>query len=175
MSSATVNGSFFSGGVSLPVTVGGSSPSQPSSNASASLSLGISTGGVVAGSPVSISASGLQSSAPYTVVVQSTPQTIGSGNAVSGAVNTSVTLPSGLEAGWHTLTFTSTAADGSTITSVTYFKVSSNGTLLSTSSSIPAELANTGMSDITWQLGEITLALIGFGILLFIRQRKRNA
>jgi LPXTG-motif cell wall-anchored protein len=141
---------------------------------SVNLTLNASTGQLVAGSSVAVVASGLQATAPYTVVVQSTPQTIGSGNAVSGAVNTSVTLPSGLEAGWHTLTFSSTAADGSAISSVTYFKVSSDGTLLATASTIPAELASTGIDAQPYLYGGLALAIVGSALLLIARRKQTN-
>jgi uncharacterized repeat protein (TIGR02543 family) len=144
------------------------------SSASANLTLNASTGQLVAGSTVAVVASGLQPTAPYSVVVQSTPQTIGSGNATAGAVNTSVTLPAGLEAGWHTLTFTSTAADGSAVSSVTYFKVSASGTLLATSSTIPAELANTGFDALPYLATGAMLTLAGATILLFARRRFSN-
>ena len=147
------------------------------SSASASMTLNASTGQLVAGSTVAVQASGLQATAPYTVVVQSTPQTIGSGNATAGVVNTSVTLPAGLEAGWHTLTFTSTASDGSTVTSVSYFKVSASGTLLATSSTMPAELANTGIntaSGISLLAGGLSLALVGAELFMIARRKRSN-
>lgn len=147
------------------------------SSATANLTLNASTGQLVAGSTVAVAASGLQATAPYTVVVQSTPQTIGSGNASAGAVNTSVTLPAGLEAGWHTLTFSSTAADGSAVTSVTYFKVSASGTLLATSSTIPAELANTGINSatgISLLAGGLSLALVGAEMFMIARRKRSN-
>ena len=152
-------------------------PQGGGSSATASLSLGATTGGLVAGSSVSVTASGLQSTAAYTVTVQSTPQTIGSGNAVSGAVSTNVTLPSGLEAGWHTLTFTSTASNGSTVESKYYFKVSASGTLLSTSSTIPAELANTGINSatgISLLAGGLSLSLVGAEMFMIARRKRSN-
>lgn len=147
------------------------------SSASANLTLNATTGQLIAGSTVGVSASGLQSTAAYTVTVQSTPRTIGSGNAVSGAVNTNVTLPSGLEAGWHTLTFTSTAANGSAVESKYYFKISASGTLLSTSSAIPAELANTGVdstSAILLLAGGLSLALVGAEMFMIARRKRSN-
>lgn len=144
------------------------------SSATATITLGASTGQLVSGSTVAIVASGLQATAPYEVVVRSTPQTIGTGNAVSGAVNSSVTLPAGLEAGWHSLTFTSTAADGSAMTSVAYFKVSASGTLLATSSTIPAELANTGFDALPFLATGGMLALAGATLMLFARRRYSN-
>ncbi len=155
-------------------TTGGGGGGGGSTSGSATMTLGASTGSLVAGSSVAVSATGLQSTAAYTVVVQSNPQTIGSGNAVSGAVNTSVTLPSGLEAGWHTLTFTSTAADGSPVSSVLYFKVSASGTLLESSTSIPAELANTG-STLTGILAPATAFILGGLLLVAMRRRKSRA
>jgi uncharacterized repeat protein (TIGR02543 family) len=141
------------------------------SSASANLTFGATTGQLVAGSTVAVAASGLQTTAPFTVVVQSTPQTIGSGNATGGVVNTSVTLPAGLEAGWHTLTFSSTAADGSVVTSVQYFQVSASGTLLATTSTIPAALANTGFDGVPYLASGVLLALAGAVLLLIARRR----
>lgn len=71
-------------------------------------------------------------------------------------------------AGWNT------AADGSgtAYADVASYPFTSSATLYA---QWTPTLANTGMSDFTWQMGEITLALMGFGILLYIRQRKRNA
>jgi hypothetical protein len=144
------------------------------SSATANLTINATTGQLVAGSTVAVAASGLQATVPYTVVVQSTPQTIGSGNATAGAVNTSVTLPSGLEAGWHSLTFTSTGSSGSALTSVTYFKVSASGTLLATASTIPAELASTGFDGLPYLATGGMLALAGVTIMLFARRRYGN-
>jgi hypothetical protein len=163
-----------SGLVNIVPTVTIAASNGGGSSASANLTLNASTGQLVAGSTVAVVASGLQPTAPYSVVVQSTPQTIGSGNATAGAVNTSVTLPAGLEAGWHTLTFTSTAANGSAVSSVTYFKVSASGTLLATSSTIPTELANTGFDALPYLATGAMLTLAGATILLFARRRFSN-
>ena len=146
--------------------------SPASSSTSAALTINAATGSTVAGSSVAIQASGLQSTAAYTVTVQSTPQVIGSGNAVGGAVNSSVTIPAGLEAGWHTLTFTSTAADGSAVVSKVYFQVSASGTLLATTSTIPAALANTGFDAAPYLASGVLLALAGAVLLLIARRRK---
>ena len=142
-----------------------------STTPAATITLGASQGQLVAGSSVGISASGLQATAPYTVVVQSTPQTLGTGNAVSGAVNTSVTLPSNLGAGWHTLTFSSTASDGSPMTSVLYFEVSASGTLLATSSTMPAALANTGFDGVPFIASGVALMILGAGVMLVARRK----
>ena len=143
------------------------------SSASASITLGASQGQLVAGSSVAIVASGLEPTAAYTVVVQSNPQTIGSGNAVNGAVNETVTLPSNLGPGWHTLTFSSTAADGSAMTSVLYFEVAASGTLLGTSTTKPAELAKTGFESMPFMAGGA--ALLVMGALAMAVARRRHA
>ena len=177
-SSASVNNSMYTNSTTVPITVGGSGSSSPSSPvASVALNLGISTGQAVAGSNVAITASGLQTSAPYEVVLRSTPVTLASGNASNGSVSSSVTIPSGLEAGWHSLTFTSTASDGSTVTSVTYFKVSSSGTLLASTSTMPAELANTGINTdtgISLLAAGLSLALVGAELFLIARRKRSN-
>lgn len=178
LGSQTVNNSYFSGGATLPITVGGSGSNSPSTPAaSIALNLGITTGQAVAGSNVAISASGLQATAPYEVILRSTPVTLATGNASNGSVTTSVTIPSGLEAGWHSLTFTSTASDGSTVTSVTYFKVSSSGTLLASTSTMPAELANTGINSatgISLLAGGLSLALVGAEMFMIARRKRSN-
>ena len=143
-----------------------STPSAPGAQAVANVSLEASVGELVAGTPVNFSATGLQDSAPYNLVVRSTPQTIAFGNAVGGTITSTGVIPTGLEAGWHTLTFTSTAADGSAVSSVTYFKVSPAGVLLEKTSSMPGELAYTG-SDMPPFSGAIALVLFG-AILLSV-------
>jgi uncharacterized repeat protein (TIGR02543 family) len=143
--------------------------------AAATLTLSASVGELVAGSSVTVSANGLQPTAAYTLVVRSTPQTIASGNAVAGVVNTSGTLPAGLEAGWHTVTFSSTAADGQALSSVVYFKLSASGVLLSSTTTIPAELANTG-APIAQYLGAGVMLFLAGGIVLTVaRVRKHRA
>lgn len=162
----TVNIQLSSSANSSPTTSPATNPAS-----GASLTLSASTGQLIAGSTVAIVASGLQPTASYEVVLRSTPQTLTSGNAVSGAVNTSVTIPAGLEAGWHSLTFTSTAADGSALESKVYFKVSAAGTLLSTSETIPAELANTGFEGSQYLSTAVVLVIAGAAMMLYSRRR----
>lgn len=148
-------------------------PSPPA--ATVNLSLGVNTGGLVAGSTTVITATGLAPTAPYEVVLRSEPQTLATGTATSGAVNTTVTMPSGLEAGWHSLTFTSTALGGAAVSSVLYFKISASGTLLETSSSAPpAELAVTGSNSSGIAVLVIVLVLSGAGFLAGALSRNRR-
>lgn len=165
----------ISGTVDLHLTNSSSCAASPTvSSSAAALTINASTGSAIAGSTVAIQASGLQSTASYTVTVQSTPQVIGSGNAVAGVVNSSVTIPAGLEAGWHTLTFTSTAADGSSVVSKVYFEVSATGTLVSSTTTIPAALANTGTdskSGVYLGLGFVLAGLIALAGIQVARRR----
>lgn len=144
-------------------TSGGGTPSTTSPSSSLNMAAGV--GDLVAGSTVAIVADGLATTASYEVVLRSTPQTLASGVAVAGAVNTSVTIPAGLEAGWHSLTFTSTAADGTAVSNVLYFEISSTGVLLETTSTKPAALSDTGFSASAYLMLGLMLTLAGVAVL----------
>lgn len=147
-----------------------------STTPSASITLGAAQGQLVAGSPVAIVASGLQTTAPYSVTVESNPQLLTPANATAtnGAVNTTVTLPANLGAGWHTLTFRSTAADGSAVTSVLYFEISATGTLLGTSTTKPATLAQTGFEGFPLTAAALALVMLGAGSAVLARRRRTS-
>ena len=145
---------------------------------SATLGLTLTRGGRVAQAPAPVTATGLLANAPYTVEVHSTPVIIASGNVASdGSVNYTAAIPSGLEAGWHTMIFTSTAADGTSFTSSYYFKVAGDGTLLSTSETVPAELAYTGSNGANTSLlllGGLSLAFVGAEMFMIARRKRSN-
>ena len=155
---------------------GGGGGGGGSTTPSASITLGAAQGQLVAGSSVAIVANGLQAAAPYSVIVESTPQLLTPANATAtnGAVNTTVTLPSNLGAGWHTLTFSSTAADGSAVTSVLYFEISSTGTLLGTSTTKPATLAQTGFDGLPLTAAALALLILGAGSTVLARRRRTS-
>ena len=144
---------------------GGGSNSNTENVPSGSFRMGANIGQPIAGTTTTFIASGLQQSAPFEVVVRSTPQTLAAGNAVAGSVNTTVTMPSGLEAGWHSLTFSSTAADGSAYTQVLYFRVSKSGLLLETSTTAPAALALTGARSMGYSVVAGALLALGLTVL----------
>ena len=138
------------------------------------LSMNATVGMYVAGSGVEFTAEGLQNSAPFTVILRSTPQTLSQGVATNGYVSSSATIPGGLSAGWHSLTFTSTAANGTVVKEVMYFKVSDSGMLLSKTTDTPAELAYTGTSHVEG-MSLTALMLLSLGlVLLRIRRRARS-
>lgn len=140
-----------------------------SSSSAATLTLDLAVGQPVAGAPVNLNVTGMQANAAWDATVRSTPQSIGSGNVnSSGALTQTVNLPSNLEAGWHSITFTSTDASGNPFTSVSYFQVSASGTLLATSST----LASTG-ADTAVPFGTAA-ALLLVGAALMIMRRRRE-
>ena len=174
--SVTPSAAVFSTGVAANYTityVAGtlsiSAPSTPSIDLAMSATVGM----LVAGSSVQYSASGLQNDAPYSVVVRSTPKVLSSGTAIGGSVNNSATIPSGLGAGWHSLTFTSMAANGSIVKQVIYFEVSENGRLLAKTSVMPAELALTGGPDVTSVGIAAAMALLS-GLVFALFRRRRH-
>jgi hypothetical protein len=164
--------SFFAQWVATAQS-GASNNNTPPSRPSASLGLTVSRGARIANAPVPVASSGLLPNAPFTVEVHSTPVVIASGTVASdGTVNYTAAIPSGLEAGWHTLIFTSTAADGSSFSTSYYFQVGSDGTLLATTDTVPVELSYTGLNAAPYLASGVLLALAGAVLLLIARRRK---
>lgn len=173
------SGVSYGNGASYPFTSSATLYAQWTADSSsptptATVSLGVPVGGFIPGSTTAINANGLQPTAPFEVVLRSTPQTLASGVAVSGAVNTSVTMPTGIEPGWHSLTFSSVAADGTSFSQVLYFLVSDASTLVATSTTPPSKLASTG-SATPGPLGNASFVLlVGAGLIgLSLLRRKK--
>lgn len=170
---AYADGAQYSFGSSTTLYAQWTAAGGGSSNASnATLTLNLAVGQAVAGAPVDINVTGMQAGAAWDTTVRSTPVSIGTGTIASGgALSQTLNLPSNLGAGWHTITFTSTDASGNAFTSVAYFEVSASGTLVSTSTTKPAGLAETG-ADVLVPFGAAaTLLLVGAAITM-IRRRK---
>jgi uncharacterized repeat protein (TIGR02543 family) len=144
----------------------------------AAVDIQVPVGSAIANAPVDLDVDGLKDQTGYTVTVHSTPQIIDQGTIWSGRLNTTVRIPSNLEAGWHRLVIEGTAADGTPWTEESYFKVSPGGILLATSEVVPAELAMTGSNSVPVFYG--AGALIIFGIVFMLanttlrRRVKRN-
>jgi len=137
------------------------------------MTLSAAVGTRVLGSTLTFSASGLQSSTGYEVVMRSEPQILSSGMTTGGSASGTTSIPTKLEAGWHTLTFSSSAPDGSRFTESMYIKISANGTLLESTNVMPAELARTGFG-LGWMPTAGTLALL-LGLALFTGVRFRRS
>lgn len=137
-------------------------------------------GGTIDNAPVALDIDGLKDQTGYTVTVHSTPQIIDQGIIWSGRLNKAVTLPAGLESGWHRIVIDGTAADGSAFTETYYFQVSDSGTLLSTSEVAPATVsaATSGLALTGANLSGLGLATgmlaLGGTLLLTLTRRKRE-
>ena len=113
--------------------------------------------------------------ADYTIILRSTPILLASGQvAVNGSILSTVTIPSGLEVGWHSITLTSTAGNGTPYVKVIWFRIGANGTLSAVTSTDPRDvLAYTGGGA---PGGGIALgaALFVAGLMLVVAARRRR-
>jgi uncharacterized repeat protein (TIGR02543 family) len=132
----------------------------------AAVDIQVPVGSAIANAPVALDIDGLKDQTEYVVTVFSTPQIVDQGTIWSGRLNTTVRIPSNLEAGWHRLVIEGTAADGTPWTEENYFKVSPGGILLATSEVVPAELAMTGSNSVPVFYGAGALIILGIGFLL---------
>jgi uncharacterized repeat protein (TIGR02543 family)/LPXTG-motif cell wall-anchored protein len=105
-------------------------PQTPAPDATtATLNVNVALGDIVAGAEVTVSAAHLQNNSDYSVIVRSTPTTIASGTANNaGTVNVTATMPTGLSAGRHTVTFSGTTVDGTPFSRAFYVTISAEGT-----------------------------------------------
>jgi hypothetical protein len=143
-----------------------------SSGSPVAFAIPVGVGQSIVGSNVDITANDIALSTDYSVVLRSTPQILAQGRTVSSSFNTSVTIPSGLEAGWHSITFNATRSDGTALSEVVYFKIDANGLLLATTTETPAELAFTG-APAPWGWW-IPVILLMFGVMSVLIAREIN-
>jgi hypothetical protein len=122
------------------------------------------------GEDVTITANDLAVSTDYSVVLRSTPQILAQGRTVSSSFNTSVTIPNNLEPGWHSITFSATRSDGAALEEKVYFKINADGTLLASTTDIPAELALTGMVTGGAIPLSVIVLLLGFAAFFVARE-----
>jgi hypothetical protein len=124
------------------------------------LDLALEVGDTVAGADVNVSASGLQPATSWDLVLRSTPITLDFGTVGDGgSVASTVTIPAGLEPGWHTLTLTGTGADGKTYQRVASFLIAADGTL--GEAVIYGEVTEVALAD----TGLAAAGLVGVGLL----------
>lgn len=149
-----------------------SAPAQP---VNLSIDLRLAVGQRVEGATVAVSGTGLQTNAAYTVEVRSTPVIIASGSAsASGSLNVTATVPSGLSGGWHTITFTTTGADGTPAIARLSFEVSASGRLLGTSSTVPAAVIAATGSTTPWSMIGWACVLVLAGSVLSVTGLRRS-
>ena len=138
------------------------------------ISLPTGIGQPVAGQTVGINATNLALNTNYSVILRSTPQVLEQGTTTATFMNTTVTIPAGLEPGWHSITFSAVRSDGVATEQVAYFKISDSGMLLQTSSEVPAELAMTAApKGDQWSLG-VLLAVLGIGLVAAVYTYRRR-
>jgi hypothetical protein len=142
---ATLLGLGAAGAVDYPATSGG---------------LAVSSSSVAPGGRVTISGGGFAPGAQVQITVASTPTLLATVSADgSGSIQATVTIPSNLEPGTHTLSATGANPAG--------------GTLVLTSTITVSGLALTGSN--TGVLVGVALALLGAGVLLVVVTRRRRA
>lgn len=159
-----------------PVTVPG--------KGAGTIDLEATAGQKVAGSSAELRAWGLAPGAAYTIVLRSTPQLLASGTVeADGTLIRSVTLPTGLEPGWHSLTLTATLLDGSPLVEVLWFEITAAGTLVQVSDTAPVptaarstapagRLAATG-SDVSHLIALVGMLLVTGTALVVVGGRRR--
>lgn len=146
---------------------------------SSEMNLDAQIGDIAAGSEVTFGAHGLKEGAEYALVLHSTPITLAAGSVtVSHSILGTAVIPTGLEAGWHSLTLSSTwfsqlAVDGFQRT--IWFLIDANGRLLQISALAPAagSLAYSGSTDPSGSFLLAAAALaFGFGMVWSRARRK---
>jgi len=148
----------------------------PANGINSPIQIEAAAGQPVAGAKVNVIVSGLKEGAAWDVTVRSTPIIVGSGTiAFGGQLAQTVTIPAGLAAGSHSITVTSTNADGSVFSSVLYFTVSASGTLVSVSATGP-QLAATGTDPMAASLiaGGLLVAGLALAGVSVYRRRSSN-
>jgi len=142
--------------------------------------LKVKTGDLVAGSSVLIEGQGLRPGSAYSLVVRSTPVTVKSGVVTGGGTfSHTVTLPSGISPGVHTITLSATGSDGSALVLTQSFTVATNGTFSAigvVTGQVSGGLASTGV-DGSLALGATSLAalLVLVGVGLMVARRRAEA
>ena len=137
-----------------------------------------------AGAAVEIAGMKLQQGSPYTLTVRSTPVVLIQGSVdQSGAVHHTTSLPAGLDAGAHSLTFVAQGEDGLRLTLTQNFLVGPDGVITSIDlpvgyvgqPTVAAEsLARTGTSGQSFMVGVVWSVLAVAAGMALLRYRFRS-
>jgi LPXTG-motif cell wall-anchored protein len=130
---------------------------------------------------------GMKAASPWDLVLRSTPVTLDFGSVDgTGSVTVSAVIPDGLEVGWHSLTLTGTAEDGTIYERVVRFEIAADGTLASEIevldlaavaadvAAVEPVLAATGVETAA-PFGLAVLALLAGATLVVVRRKRVNA
>lgn len=164
------------------------SPIEPAPTAlGLDITLDLAVGDVVAGSAVDATGYGMKAASPWDLVLRSTPVTLDFGSVDgTGSVTVSAVIPDGLEVGWHSLTLTGTAEDGTIYERVVRFEIAADGTLASEIevldlaavaadvAAVEPVLAATGVETAA-PFGLAVLALLAGATLVVVRRKRVNA
>ena len=158
-----------------------------STTTTVSLTLDVAVGEPTAQAPVEYATTGLLPGSAWDLIVRSNPQTLASGHANgAGIALGSGSLPAGLSAGWHSVTFSGTGTNGGFVTTTIWFEVAADGTLLKTQSAEPTgtiepsisrsdTLSSTGGSNWSFLMTAAGLTLLGAVILAGRRRLLRTS
>lgn len=155
-------------------------PSGATSGPRIHLDLQAKSGDRAAGAPILIEGQGLKPGSTYSLILRSTPVTVKTAQVSSGGTfSKTVNMPSAIAPGTHTITLTAIGLDGSTLSLVTTFVVSSAGTVTSISQgvgTVVGGLAATGPNSslLSWGLAA-SLALLLLGLMAFVPSRWKVA
>ncbi len=182
----------YAGGFTSPTWTGYDTEMIPFATPTFALGLVFSPGQAAAGAPVTFGVDGLQVDSEWSLSVHSTPQILDAGMVgILGVVSGTVTLPDGLESGWHRLIFNGYEENGSPVESVIWFSVNASGQLVSVSPTEPTDpgtdsgtdtgettqpaavmLANTGTN--AFAEPSLALLLLAAGVALSALRRRRS-
>lgn len=140
------------------------------------LALDRTVGQSINGAGADYAAEGLKEGTEWSLTLRSTPQVIASGTVdATGIIGGLAMIPSGLEAGWHSITLTGTDVNGNAVSKVVWFELSANGTIMAVQDNEPAPepkpaepaLAHTGFAGSDLLFGALATLLAGVGIIMF--------
>lgn len=182
------NGVNYTFTVTATNTIGTSTPSlataamkpisPAASNVTFEIVIAVVVGDPVAGGSAEFSSTGLEPSSPWDLVVRSTPRVLSSGTSgAAGTILGNAVIPTGLEAGWHSLTLSGRNYLGYQVSSTTWFEINASGELMGASSIDPKtleqnRLAQTGQA--TREIALLAFALMAVGFVLTRRRTRQT-
>lgn len=152
--------------------------SPAASNVTFEIVIAVVVGDPVAGGSAEFSSTGLEPSSPWDLIVRSTPRVLSSGTSgAAGTILGNAVIPTGLEAGWHSLTLSGRNYLGYQVSSTTWFEINASGELMGASSIDPKtleqnRLAQTGQA--TREIALLAFALMAVGFVLTRRRTRQT-
>ena len=149
--------------------------SPAASNVTLEIVIAVVVGDPVAGGSAEFSSTGLEPSSPWDLVVRSTPRVLSSGTSgAAGTILGNAVIPTGLEAGWHSLTLSGRNYLGYQVSSTTWFEINASGELMGASSIDPKTLEQNRLAQTGQATREIALLAFALMALGFVLTRRRT-